>query len=223
LNGTGRIKAWGREHSAVCGVDIERSVFCHEKHGAPYHLKGTIQEDYRAVREGWGVYAEDGIPLGGNWRAILGARYDEADYDFTNCLVRSRSTDTTMSEFSPRVGFVWAYREEAEDDSCVYANAAKAFRTPTLGQMFTYSSANARLDPEEAANYELGVRHRFGEAASGRLSAYWMNVDDEIWYDYATTRYQNHGETVHKGIESRLFFFQTGFLENLLLNERKRL
>ncbi len=33
-----------------------------------------------------------------------------------------------------------------------------------------------------------------------------MNLDNEIWYDYATSKYQNYGKTSHMGVETRLDF-----------------
>jgi len=73
--------------------------------------------------------------------------------------------------------------------------------------MFTYgSSANPNLKPEEATNYEIGLHHRFNEYLRADLSFYWMNLDNEIWYDYATNQYQNYGKTSHKGVETGLDF-----------------
>ncbi|MBU0880297.1 50S ribosomal protein L33, partial [Patescibacteria group bacterium] len=92
-------------------------------------------------------------------------------------------------------------------DSNLYANYAQAFRTPAIGQMFTYaSSANPDLKPEEATSYEVGLRHRFDECFKANMSLYWMELDDEIWYDFATRKYQNYGKTSHKGIETGLDF-----------------
>jgi outer membrane receptor protein involved in Fe transport len=68
--------------------------------------------------------------------------------------------------------------------------------------MFTYgSTANTNLLPEEAANYEVGVRHRFNEHLYATVSAYWMKIKNEIWYDNASRKYQNYGRTFHDGVE----------------------
>ena len=73
--------------------------------------------------------------------------------------------------------------------------------------MFTYgSSANPDLKPEEATSYEIGLRHRFNESLKSNISFYWMELDNEIWYDYASVKYQNYGKTSHKGVEASLDF-----------------
>jgi outer membrane receptor protein involved in Fe transport len=103
-----------------------------------------------------------------------------------------------MSKVTPSCGVVLTYQKDSE----LYGSFGQAFRTPTISQMFTYgSSANTDLLPEEAVNYEIGVRHRFNERLKTNVSVYWMKIDSEIWYDNASWRYQNYGRTFHDGVE----------------------
>jgi len=93
-----------------------------------------------------------------------------------------------------------------QEDSNIYGSYSKAFRTPSVGQMFTYGSmSNPDLNPEEAANYEVGIRHEFNDRLRGNLSIYWMSLDNEIWYDSAVRIYKNYGKTSHNGIETALW------------------
>jgi len=109
-----------------------------------------------------------------------------------------------MSKITPKFGIVYNYQK----NSNLYANYAQAFRTPTLAQMFTYggSSSNPDLNPEEAENYEIGAHHQFNDNLKANVSLYWMELDNEIRYNYDDGQYENYGETSHKGIETGLDF-----------------
>ena len=114
-----------------------------------------------------------------------------------------------MSKVTPSCGVVLTYQKDSE----LYGNFGQAFRTPSIGQMFTYgSSANTNLFPEEATNYEIGVRHRFNDRLKAAASVYWMKINNEIWYDNASRQYQNYGRTFHDGVEAGADFKVTDVL-----------
>ncbi|MDP2928127.1 MAG: TonB-dependent receptor, partial [Candidatus Omnitrophota bacterium] len=131
---------------------------------------------------------------------------DWVDFDFDDRNTVNNSKTEKMSKITPRCSLVYMYQR----DSSFYANYAQAFRTPTIGQMFTYgASANTSLVPEEAVNYEMGLHHFFNEFLKANISLYWMELDNEIWlerYEDGTSKYQNYGKTSHKGIETGLDF-----------------
>ncbi|MFH0791136.1 MAG: TonB-dependent receptor [Candidatus Omnitrophota bacterium] len=193
----------GLRHEFTGGVDLERDNFDYEEYSAPYQQRETIQSDYGVQKDKVGHYLQDEIKISDSLRFIGGIRYDRVDFDFDDLKNTNNSKTEKMSKLTPRYSLIYMYQK----DSSLYANYAQAFRTPTIGQMFTYSgSANPDLKPEEAANYEIGGRHRFNESLNINISLYWMGLDNEIWYDYATRKYQNYGETSHKGIETSLDF-----------------
>ena len=71
--------------------------------------------------------------------------------------------------------------------------------------------SNALLKPQTAVSYELGTYQRmqlshdlFCEAS---LSAYQIDMDDEIDFDFATFSYQNVQKSRHRGIESAVRFY----------------
>ncbi|MDP8292218.1 MAG: TonB-dependent receptor [Candidatus Orphnella occulta] len=191
------------EHSLTTGIDLERNDFDYEEYSAPYQARGSIRNDYVVKREKVGVYLQDEIKFFEVLRLISGLRYDSIKFDFNNKRDESSSEKVKMFKTSPSIGLVYNY----DNDSNVYANYSNAFRTPTIGQMFTYgSSSNTGLKPEEALNYEVGIRHFFYDYLTFNASLYWMRIDNEIWYDYATSKYENYGKTSHKGVDAGLNF-----------------
>jgi TonB-dependent siderophore receptor len=203
LKGGLKQKILGLRHEFTGGIDLERDNFDYEEYNAPYQQRGALRSDYGVKRDKIGPFLQDEIKLIDALRFIAGVRYDRVNFDFDDQETTINSKTEKMSKVTPRCGLVYMYQK----DSSLYANYAQAFRTPTIGQMFTYgSSANPDLKPEEAANYEIGLHHHFNESLRANLSFYWMELDNEIWYDYVTNKYQNYGKTSHKGVETSLDF-----------------
>ncbi|MDP3041885.1 MAG: TonB-dependent receptor [Candidatus Omnitrophota bacterium] len=204
LKGSLNQEIMGLGHEFTSGVDLERDNFDYKEYAAPYQQRGALLSDYGVKRDKIGPYLQDEIKLSDSLRLIGGIRYDWVDFDFDDRKNASNSKTEKMSKITPRCSLVYMYQR----DSSFYANYAQAFRTPTIGQMFTYgSSANPNLAPEEAVNYEIGLHHFFNEFFKANISLYWMELDNEIWYDRGgTNKYQNYGKTSHKGIETGLDF-----------------
>lgn len=192
-------KIFGMDHSFVIGLDLERNNFDYEENNAPFQQRrGAPTASYNIARNKLGPYLQDEIKLLEILKVICGVRYDWAKFNFDDRRIGSNSKDRLMSKVTPSCGVVLTYQEDSE----LYGNFGQAFRTPTIGQMFTYgSSANTNLSPEEATNYELGVRHRFNERLKTGINVYWMKLNNEIWYDNASRQYQNYGRTFHDGLE----------------------
>jgi len=191
---------FGLKNFLTLGVDLERNEFDYQKYSAAGQARGAIDSDYDVDRKKIGPFIQDEIELAEPLSITLGLRYDLVKLDFKNHLDYGLSEKEDLSDISPKFGAVYRYG----DSSSIYGNYSHAFRTPTLGQMFTYSRANTELDPEEAVNYELGVRHEFSSFLRGNLSLFYTDLDNEIVYDRAATEYRNYGRTSHSGAEARL-------------------
>jgi len=201
----------GMNHSFVIGIDLERNDFDYEENSAPFQqrLAAAPIASYDVARNRLGPYLQDEINLLEILKVIYGVRYDWVKFNFNDRRVGSNSKDKLMSKVTPSCGVVLTYQKDSE----LYGSFGQAFRTPTIGQMFTYgSSANINLLPEEATNYEIGARHSFNERLKTNVSVYWMKIDNEIWYDNASRQYQNYGRTFHDGLELSTDFKVTDVL-----------
>ena len=204
---------FGIEHSVTTGIDLEKNDITYKEYAAPYQIRSNILKNYRVKRDKIGPYIQDEIKLFQPLKLIVGMRYDLIKFDFSDYEDETNSRKNDMFKISPKCGIVYSYQE----NSNLYANYAYAFRTPTIGQMFTYGIfANPDLNPEEAVNYETGIRHRFNNYLKTNVSLYWTKLDNEIWYDYADEKYKNYGKTSHKGVETSLDFKVIGVLSGLI-------
>lgn len=190
---------FGLKCSFTGGFDFEIDSYHYKDYAAPFKLKRGLQSDYGVRRDKVAPYFQGEVKIFDPLKVVAGIRYDSIGFNFGDHRLIANSKDKSMSKASPNCGLVYTYGES----SSFYASYAQAFRTPTTGQMFTYgSSANLDLNPEEATNYELGLRHQLWEGFRVNTTLYWMSLDNEIWYDYAQRRYQNCGKTSHKGVET---------------------
>lgn len=107
----------------------------------------------------------------------------------------------------------------------LYANAGKAFRSPTFNNLYYESSfmvGNPDLKPEEGWTYETGIKYD-DDLFRLRLAAFYMTYKDKIEVDrskgYPLT-YFNAGDYASKGIEWETgvspFFNNKGWIKNIL-------
>lgn len=92
----------------------------------------------------------------------------------------------------------------------VFAQFAKAFKVPTVDQLFdprpypdfrggTFTISTATLRPQRATNLEAGATGR--SVVTWNVVVYRMNVEDEIDFDIRTFSYGNIGRSRHTGLE----------------------
>jgi len=161
-----------------------------------------------------GAYAELRRRLGARVTAFAGARYDRLALDR-----RAGADDpaAVFSRLSPRVGLNVAYLDDPRATGNLWASWSRSFKAPTLEQLYgarriptgvpdqTISFSNEELRPQTARSLEVGL-HQAVPVGAGHaelsLSAYRMDVDDEIDFDVATFRYGNILESRHEGLEA---------------------
>ncbi|CUI09638.1 TonB-dependent siderophore receptor [Massilia antarctica] len=172
----GKLSTGGLGHSVLFGVDAYRfddrrvQLRRNPSSANPYAID-IFQPVYGAVADpltlsidtlerqrAHGVYAQDQIDLGGQWKALLGIRYDSADQTVTNNR-RNTSSAQSLHASSPRAGLVY----QPAKALALYASAARAYR-PNSG----ISIENLAFEAEKSLAYEAGAKV---EALDGKLSS----------------------------------------------------
>ncbi len=189
---------WDMESSFLTGLSLRFDDVNY------MHYSGlTLKKHEHSEILFWGLFFQEEITPIEPLTFTLGCRYDKAEYDCYRHIHSTHGDGTTASEsfdkFSPKFGVLYRLTEEVN----LFTNVSKAFNPPSSYRISTSSYANPDLGPEEALNYELGIKGLFFERLSLGLSGYWMDVDDEITYEEigGVKQYVNTGEARHKGIE----------------------
>ncbi len=108
------------------------------------------------------VYVQDDITLAAH-RLLLAARYTDHE------------TFGTELTWNVEYGF------DVSPATTLTAGVGTAFRAPDSTDRFGFGG-NPDLDPESSTNIELGVRHRFNQRQSLRVSAFQNDIDDLIQF-----------------------------------------
>lgn len=143
-----------------------------------------------------------------------GLRYDRLGYDYNNPLGplqsgphrRPGSTTRWFDAVSPKLGVAW----QATPTVNLFGSWRQSFRVPSQDQLFRQGSAinTVDLDPVRAQSWEVGLRLRPFAPVALELSAYRMDVKDDVLTFFNTTTFtsetSNAGHTRHQGIEAGL-------------------
>jgi outer membrane cobalamin receptor len=214
---------WGRlqysrpaEHSTVvAGLEAERGWY-DSRYTDPFD-RDAVRSQEHGSRTKMGLYAELQQQIGHRLRAIGGVRHDLLALDGSGADVAS----ARFTQWSPRVGLNFAYADNAFQTGNVYVAWTRSFKAPTSYQLYdvrliqtgeqgsTVNLSNPTLRPQHSSSVELGIYHRltFGTGsafAELSLSAYQLDVTDEIDFDLRTFKYGNILESRHGGIEGSL-------------------
>ena len=86
----------------------------------------------------------------------------------------------------------------------MFGNINRSFRFPATDEYsitWPGHSINTALKPQTAKDYELGIKHCFNPRFKADFSLFRMNIQNELYYDYASFLNQNYDRTRHEGVE----------------------
>lgn len=157
----------------------------------------------------------------------IGGRLDRL-YDTFNP-TDDENASTTHHAFSPRAGVNVRFADSDRHTGHVYASVSRSFKAPTLDQLFDQRStpvpfppfsitiSNGTLKPQRGTNVEAGLYDRIaiipGQwTAELSLSAYRIDMKDEVDFSLQQFSYVNLGKSRHEGVESGLKMYFPGGL-----------
>lgn len=171
---------------------------------------GETQYDYAVTYRSASPYLHAEASPVAALRIDAGLRADFSGYAYDTRLApldtgthrRPASTTRSYAHLSPKLGATLAL----DSATSLFASYRHGFRAPSQNQLFQQNSAANTVDlaPVKVDAFEVGVRGRLGWRATWQLSAYDMQVRDDIitFVTAANTREAtNAGRTRHRGIE----------------------
>ncbi|MEA2061248.1 MAG: TonB-dependent receptor [Thermodesulfobacteriota bacterium] len=117
--------------------------------------------------------------------------YDD-DSNFTG-QARGDTSDT-KDEVNPMIGMTWEL-----DQTKVYGSIARKTRFPSLNQLYSSSSGNPDLEPEESVNYTLGVTQTAGTRITADVAVFYHDISEWISRDYYMDDYS--GDDIYVNVE----------------------
>lgn len=136
-------------------VDFKTSAFS----PTVYHA-GTVTGDNKTTEEVYAPYLEVKVPLSEATTLTLNGRYDNIRLDYEDQL-HTLSLQKDFNVYSHRVGLT----HDLSDSATLFVSRSTGFRAPSIDQLFNGTISldskvlnNPDLKPEEAVNYDLGLR-----------------------------------------------------------------
>ncbi|GAB3682584.1 TonB-dependent receptor family protein [Salinisphaera aquimarina] len=202
---------FGHENQLVAGVDVQVQQDDRERFANDLGSKGErgVNEDQTATSVG--VFAQNVFSITPDFDLTTGLRYDYLDFDIDdNFPVSAGDPDDSggrsYHELSANAGLSYAWIEGQR----VYANVANAFESPTFTEFANPSGNggfNDSLQPQKATQYEIGAKGALFDRARYQISAFWIDVRDElVVFNNTGARdfYENSGKSRRKGIEAKV-------------------
>ena len=108
-------------------------------------------------------YFQDQVGLANHWKAVVGARLDRFGVSVDDHLPTGSDLSRTDTKLSPRAGLIY----QPTDHASIYASYSYTF-LPS-GQTLGLTPTTAQVGPENAKNYEVGVKLERAERTARRL------------------------------------------------------
>lgn len=158
-------------------------------------------EDVRSV----GPFINNVFYLRENVQLTTGLRYDNVRFSVADQFLEdgNESGSQTFDQISPMGGLIYSPYKNLH----LYTNVSTAFQVPTTTELARPDEGggfNSALDPQQAINYEFGIRGDLGQRLSYNLALFWIVIDDElVAFESESGRnfFRNAGRSERKGAE----------------------
>ena len=103
----------------------------------------------------------------------------------------------TSDAFNPQLALAW----QATPAMSLHASAAQRTRFPKLRELYRRKYGNPDLDPQEANNYEIGMKYVHPSGLTGDVAVFRSDIDDLIERPHRRSLYMNLDRVTINGIE----------------------
>ncbi|OGP53160.1 MAG: hypothetical protein A2Y65_06670 [Deltaproteobacteria bacterium RBG_13_52_11] len=173
-------------------------------------VQNFLSSDTEVQRDAWALYFHDDFSILKSLIFSCGYRYEQVKNDF-----KGSSYDSFLGTWTSFNGQVTYFLHAWEvgltylflENSKVYGRISPSYRYPAIDEYFSaWSGLNTLLEPQEGITYEVGVDHYFTDQIRAGLTFYWMELENEIYYNplggpLGFGANENYDKTRHWGID----------------------
>lgn len=158
------------------GVGDSVPVFGFDPGSLPQAMIPTIL-DYQTDTRQFALFVDDTLQINDEFSLVLGARYDDIDFDRFDLAIGGNPASafaTDFSEFTWRAGLVYQPNESLS----LYAQASTAADPVT--SPISISAGNANFDLSTGRQYEIGIKQQFLDGRAEYTLAYFDIEKEDI-------------------------------------------
>jgi iron complex outermembrane receptor protein len=196
---------FGRPNRFIVGVDIASQEDDRQRFVNDDGDRGDLTLDQLELVDSLGFFAQTEFSATDRLLLTLGARYEQVDYEVDDRFFLNDTGDDSgeisFDQVTPLAGFVYT----ATDWANVYGNVSTGFETPTTTEFANPDGGgfNQNLEPQQATNYEIGIKGVFNNRLRYDLALFRIDVEDELIPFQQDERnfFENAGESTRQGLE----------------------
>lgn len=176
----------GKFGDVIVGTTVSRDSYKNDITVAKNIKPGTKINEFRT---NYAVFAQLSKDLGAGYTATVGARETVVE------------ANKRYNAFTPQFSLL----KKLDNNSSLYANAAKSFKMPTFTQIYggggANFAANPLLEPEEGWTYEFGYK-KTSNTSMFKTALYYMDLD--------TIEYEGKGTSSNPYVTRNISFKNKG-------------
>jgi iron complex outermembrane receptor protein len=171
-----------------------------------FFFGSTTFDATEVTKKSFGLYLFDEFSILTNLMLSLGGRWEWVTYDVSQDLsgVDDRKRD---SEPAWNVGLNYILGK----GSSAFLSVKRSFRFPVSDEFIQFIfppptfqptiQINSAMKPQTGYHYEAGIRYALNDWMEGNLTIFWIDLQDEIFYNPLTFSNENYPKTRRQGIE----------------------
>jgi len=175
----------------------------HIKDGPPNGENNVIIISKKSL----GFYVFDQLDIMDNLLFSNGYRLEKARYNFEQISAEANKQSLAKTFDNQVLSSGINYIYDKKDSHCFF-NFSQSFRFPLVDEFFSSGypgfgggGLDTSLIPQQANNYELGLRHYFTKDIYAGFTLFNMLLHNEIYFDPFTFKSSNYDRTIHQGVE----------------------
>jgi iron complex outermembrane receptor protein len=193
---------WSFRNKLIFGVDFYDSNSIVDSQSI-FFGTATLNRS-KVEKRSVGLYALDEFSILENLILTFGGRNEWVTYDlfqespFLNDKVR-------QSEPAWNVGLNYLFGKK----SSAFLSVNRSFRFPASDELVQFvfippnlvARVNPDMKPQVGYHYEAGIRHAFTDKIEAKLTLFWIDMKDEIFFNPSTFTNENLPKTRRQGVE----------------------
>jgi iron complex outermembrane receptor protein len=193
---------FGLGHNFIAGLELEGHNFSADD----YNLSGVNTGSTDIDRTSRGFFIQDNIDLTHYLSFDLGYRHQKERFTFDYIgTAPSIDDDLKTKEDAFETGLNYNFSDKGN----IYLRFARSFRIPKTDEYFSVWATppiNQELLVQKAKTITWGGNYKLSKEFEASLDFFWMNLDNEIFYDDATWTNKNYPKSRRKGFDLSLNF-----------------
>lgn len=193
----------GNRHILVLGIDADDWDYDSRKATSADALEDP-DAHVLATQKNAAIYAQHNSEIGEKTKLTLGARVQRVTTaaNDTESVQASASGSKTSRPTAWEIGL----RQKLTRDTAAYARVGRSFRIATFDEVYSqfggmnFDPLVALLEPQTSRDREIGLEYRVRDLRL-RGSAFWMDLENEIYFFFPAFSNINLPPTRRKGIE----------------------